>query len=426
MIKPSVQRLLAAALLWGLALATPAQDLFDEVNNLLAARYGGNAAVNPAALIQKYQTQLDQSCSGDAACPFDRAVSVIRTMVNELGDKHTNYYTPDDYKNYRETLRGGVSSTLQIGVVTQTVAGYEGLVVTEVVGGGPAEQAGIRRGDRLIAVDNAPFPQPEGERVPFLRTKVGAGSLIRITLERRQERLEVHLQGRNLPLLRLPYLYYTPENIAIMRIPSFMGSYSAIGPRIHELVRQAQEKGAVGLVIDLRSNGGGLLSECIVGAGAFVEESYRKFKTTNNSTEYNFKAGAFTLNGRLSLNFQDKTARWKGPTVILVNRRTASCSEFFTFDLQENRVAKVIGETTAGVGNSVTEIVPLSNGGGIQITTTLVLHRDNRPYPDAVTPDVSFQDDLIALAAGRDAMLEEALRHLSGTQAEQDYEMLFR
>lgn len=417
---------LAAVCLLGLALATPAQDLFDEVNGLLAARYGGASSVRPAALVQKYQAQLDQSCKDDAACPYDKAVSVIRAMVSEIGDKHTNYYTPDDYKNYRETLRGGVSSTLQIGVVTQTVAGYDGLVVTEVVGGGPAEQAGIRRGDRLIAIDDAPFPQTEGERVPFLRTKVGVGNPIRITLERRQEKVEVQLQGRNLPLLRLPFLYYTPENVAVMRIPSFMGSYSAIGPRIHELVRQAQEKGATGLVIDLRSNGGGLLSECIVGAGAFVEESYRKFKTTSNSTEYNFRGGAFTLNGRPSINFQDKAARWKGPVVVLVNRRTASCSEFFTFDLQENRVAKVIGEPTAGVGNSVTEIVPLSNGGGIQITTTVVLHRDNTPYPDLVTPDINFQDDLIALAGGRDVMLEEALKQLSATQADQDYEMLFR
>jgi carboxyl-terminal processing protease len=417
-----------AILVSGLALASPAQDLFDEVNGLLSARYGGVADVRPAALVQKYQAQLEQSCKEDTACPSDKAISVIRAMINELGDKHTNYYTPDDYKNYRETLRGGVSSNLQIGVVTQTVGGYEGLVVTEVVGGGPAEQAGIRRGDRMVAVDSDPFPKAESERIPFLRSKVGSGNAIRITLERSQGKVEVELKGRNLPLVRLPFIYYTPENVAIMRVPSFMGSYSVIGPKIHELVRQAQAKEATGLVIDLRNNGGGLLSECIVGAGAFVDESYRRFKSATNSTEYNFKAGAFTLNGRPSINFQDKAARWKGPVVILVNRRTASCSEFFTFDLQENGVAKVIGEPTAGVGNSVTEILPLSNGGGIQITTTVVLHRDNTPYPDLVTPDIAFQDDLIALASGRDVMLEEALKQLLGvdTQADQEYEMLFR
>jgi carboxyl-terminal processing protease len=173
------------------------------------------------------------------------------------------------------------------------------------------------------------------------------------------------------------------------------------------------------MVIDLRNNGGGVLSECLVGAGAFVKETYRRLQDNLRFSEQGYKEGYYytRLAGRDRTQYVVQAAYWTGPVAVLVNERTASCAEYFTFDLQEGRQAPVIGQPTAGVGNTATTFLRLSDGSGLQITTSKAQRPDGSFYPDRVTPTLSFSEDWYALAEGRDLMLEKAIELVLGVNA---------
>jgi carboxyl-terminal processing protease len=404
-----------ALVLSSLALASPAQDLYNEVNTILQQRYGGFSQADLGALKQKYQPELDKACAQDAACPTSQAVPIIQNLISELGDRHTRYFTPPDFAEFQARLRGGSSNRPQIGVQLQTVPGLDGLLISEVTQGSPADSAGLQRWDRILSVNGQPFPQSEDDRVPFLRERIGTGALVRLEVLRGGQRLDVSVQGQQISLLQLPYLKVHPDGVAVLRIPSFTG-YNQVGPRIHDLVREAQAKGAREMVVDLRGDGGGLLSECLVGAGAFVGDTFRRLKGPQYQSEEGYRSGAY-FNGAFR-NYRVNPANWTGPVSVLVDSKTASCAEYFAFDLQERRGAMVIGQPTAGVGNTATQVLPLSDGSGLQVTTAQAQRADGTPYPDHVTPDVLLADDFKALADGRDLLLERAVELLTGTGAQ--------
>lgn len=394
-----------------LSLASPAQDLFNEVIQILSNNYGGFSAARPAQLRDQYQPQLAQACGADANCPRETAVPVIRALISGLNDRHTRYMTPAEYNDFQARMRGTTSERPQLGVILQTVDGLDGLLIAEVSSGSPAEEAGLRRGDRILLVDGDSLPANPDDRVPFLRERIGQGRPLTLSVQRVQERLELRVLPRQISLQQLPSVSLRPDGVALLRIPSFTG-YRQVGPRVHELVLQAQQSGAKAIVVDLRNNGGGLLSECLVGAGAFVDEVYRRLRQPGQSSDQLFRSGTYYTGFGSSLNeifTLPSAARWRGPTIVLVNDRTASCAEYFAFDLQEGGKFKVIGSPTAGVGNTATIILRLRDGSGLQVTTSQAQRRDGTPYPDQVTPDIALADDWRALAEGRDVMLDRAV-----------------
>lgn len=397
------------------SLASPAQDLYNEVNNVLQQRYGGFSQANLSDLKGKYQPDLDKACAGDAACPTNKAVPVIQNLITELGDRHTRYFTPPDFADFQARLRGGNSNRPQIGVQLQTVPDLDGILINEVTVGSPADTAGLQRWDRIISVNSRAFPQKEEDRVPFLREQIGSGSPVKLQVQRGAQGLEVTVQGQQISLLQLPYLKVRPDGVAVLRIPSFTG-YNQVGPRIHDLVREAQAKGAKEMVVDLRGDGGGLLSECLVGAGAFVGDTFRRLKGPSYQSEEGYRNGAY-FNGAFR-NYRVNAATWTGPVNVLVDNKTASCAEYFAFDLQDRLGANVIGQPTAGVGNTATQVLPLSDGSGIQITTAQAQRADGTPYPDHVTPNIRLADDFKALANGQDVVLERAVQLLTDSGAQ--------
>ncbi len=404
----------------GLAVASPAQSLFDEATRLLVEQYGGFAKVGPSELRQKFQSNLDLACSPDPNCPADKAATVLRALMAELGDPHSRFFSPSEYADLQRRLRGSTSDRPQMGVQLQVVDGLDGLLVIEVNFGSPAEEAGLKRGDRILSLNGQPLPSNADERVPFLREWVGKGQSLQVGILRVEDSLELTLLPRLISLQQIPSLQIRPDGVGVLRIPSFTG-YLQVGPEIHKLVKQAQEQGAKAMIVDLRNNSGGLLSECLVGAGAFVEETFRRLHQPGGNNDQGYHNGVFyTRQGGEEFGlFRVSQARWTQPVVVLVNERTASCAEYFAFDLQEGRQAPVIGTQTAGVGNTATVILQLSNGSGMQITTSQAERRDGSPYPDSVTPNLSISNDWQALSLGRDVILERALELLNDTALQQ-------
>jgi carboxyl-terminal processing protease len=399
---------LLLGLLVGSVQATPASDLLDEAADLLRRYYIAYQERSLVQTIDIFQKRLERLCAGQPNCPVEQANTLIEEMIALLADEHTLYFSPSQFGELQRQIEGGSVQTPQLGVVLTTVTGVPGLLITDVLAGGPAEEAGLRRGDRLLQLNGVGFPSAEGARNTYLRMFVQSGELLQLTVARANETFVVQMRGRAMPSERLPTLRLLDQGVALLRIPSF-AAFGKVAPRVHELVAQAQSKGAVRMIIDLRDNPGGIVTECLAAAGAFIEAPYRRLEGTQPTVEYAFRNGA--VYGRSGLDkplYTLAPALWKGPVVLLVNQKSASCAEFFALDLQPQ--ALVIGQPTLGVANTATTLQTLSNGAGLQITSSRVYLSDGRMSASRVTPTLNVNDDLQALSAGRDAALEAAQR----------------
>jgi carboxyl-terminal processing protease len=408
--------------------ASPAQDLFDQASFYLEFYYFGPSTLDLKALSVKYQASLDSACAQEPkTCPYDKAVPVIQQMIRELGDGHTYYQGPEALAATRQQRSGNAPSrNLRIGIVYQPIEGSRDQLITDVVEGAPADEAGILYGDRLIALDEKPFSElgsPE-EVQRALSAAVQSGQPFKLTLLRgpKRERLEVTLVGREINLARLPSLKLRPDGIAVLKIPDFLAN-NRVGPRVHELVRQAQEAGAKGLILELRNNGGGSALDALIAMGAFIPKPYVRFTDRYNQehTVMSFSEGKATVTdekGTVLFSLPlERPALWRGPLAVLVNSRSASASEYLASALKLNKVGVIIGEVTAGVGNTTTRTYRLINGGGLNISQNRAFLDNGEGYPEVVRPDISVNDDLKVLAEeGRDLPFERALEALGVKQ----------
>ncbi|MER3479101.1 MAG: peptidase S41 [Meiothermus sp.] len=318
-----------------LGLASPAQDLFDQASFYLEFYYNGPASADLKALTAEYQRSLDTACADQKdTCSYDTAVGVIQRMVSELGDGHTYYQSPEALGRFRQNSRGQVpSGTLRIGVDHRPIPGSRDRLVVDVVEGGPADQAGLRYGDRIVALNGRPLSEyaSDGEVTQALSQLVQSGQPLSLTVLRgpERQRLEITVTGREINLARLPSLSLRPDGVAVLRIPDFLAE-GQVGWRVHELVQQAQAAGAKALVIDLRGNGGGSAVEALISMAAFVDNPYVAF-TDRYDLERNelmVKDGRVIIRNKSGAEVARRDlpspSRWRGPLAVLVNGESAS------------------------------------------------------------------------------------------------------
>ncbi|MCX8088342.1 MAG: S41 family peptidase [Meiothermus ruber] len=408
--------------LGSLSLASPAQDLFDQASFYVEFYYNGPATLNLKELTARYQVELDRACASQKdTCPYEQAVPIIEQMVDELNDNHTYYLSPEALRGTRESRQGNAPSrTLRIGVTHLPIPGSRDRLIVDVVEGGPADEAGLAYGDRIIAINGRSLSElPDDNQVVQLLTQsVQSGRPVVLTILRgpERQRLEITLTGREINLARFPSLKIRPDGVAVLKIPDF-DAQGQVGRRVHELVREAQQKNARAMVLELRGNSGGLLNEMILAAAAFLDEAYvaleDRYRTER--TEFRIRDGRFTI----TRNGQSETAnlpfltRWRGPLVVLVDNNTASGGEYLASAIQKARVGALVGVPTLGIGNTTTRPFNLINGGALSISYNRAFFADGTPYPPRATPDFVVENSLEQLAnTGRDLPFEKALEAL--------------
>lgn len=390
---------------------SPAQQAFDEVAGWLRSDYGGLSAVDRSALVREYQARLLAVCQGQGLnCPAETAYPVIEAQLTALGDPHTFLYWPDEYQDFVSSALGG--ERLQFGVKLAELQG-ERRLVTEVVPGSSAERAGLRRGDVLQLLDTRPY------RYSDLTDAREAGRSITLGVDRQGQRLSVRLTATRTAAADPPRLSWvgsgTPAagRTAVIRIPTFL-SAGEVAARVHEQVAQARSGGAGGVVVDLRGNTGGSLLECDLAASAFVPEFSRVAHSAGRQVGTRVAGGRRWDNGVL-VGRVSRPQLWRGPLAVLVDEGSASCAEFFAYEVQRSGAGTVVGSPTSGVGNTATRVFPLVGGAGLQLTTLHYSKPGGQAYPVQVQPDLKAQSGeafLQALAQGRDLTLEAGLQSL--------------
>lgn len=267
-------------------------------------------------------------------------------LVASTGDPYTEYLNPDKTKEFNEQLSGTFS-----GIGAELSREDNSIVVVAPIAGYPAEKAGIRPKDVIVEIDGqSAFETTVSEAVNKIRGPEGSKVKLKVVRNGSEQLdFEITREQINIPSVEYSIL---DNNIGYLKISRF-------GEDTAQLTQKAAEefkaKGVKGVVVDVRSNPGGLLDASVDVAslwlpkGTTVLEEKRGGKVVKT---YSAKGGDI-LNGI--------------PTVVLINEGSASASEILAGALHDNKAATLVGNKTFGKG-SVQQLVELSNGGTLKVT----------------------------------------------------------
>ncbi len=255
-------------------------------------------------------------------------------------DSHTNYFTPTEANQFMIQVQQRL-----FGIGAQLRDDMDGLCVTRIIENSPASKSGkLKLNDKIIAVDKEPVVGLEiQEAVELIRGE--SGSLVKLTVIRDSETLEIELIRNEIVLeeTRLETILepYGDGVIATLRLYSFyQDQSSSSGGDIKKALEQVKKDHELkGVILDLRSNSGGLLTQAVSVTGAFI----------NKGIVVSIKDHT----GRIQhLREVDGKPVWEGPLFVLVNRASASAAEIVAQTLQDYGRAVVIGdEFTFGKGS---------------------------------------------------------------------------
>ena len=314
----------------------------------------------------------------------------LKGLVESLGDPHTIFSTPTEREAQDVSLRGSFDG---VGVQVDQRDGV--LRVVAPIEGSPAEQAGIRAGDVIRAVDGKTVKDLTlQEVVQLIRGPRGTTVTLTIVRDGEPAPLEVQIQRAEIKLqsVRARML---DGGLGYLRITSFS---SSTGADAVAAVSQLMASDPRGLVVDVRSNPGGYLSAAVDVASQFMSDGVVLYQQSASGSrqEYRSKAGgrATTL-----------------PVVVLIDRGSASASEIVAAALRDNGRAVLIGEPSYGKG-TVQTVHRLSDSSGLRVTSAQWLTPSGRPLErNGLQPDLLVSGSVADQAAG-DAQLAAAVRYL--------------
>ncbi len=253
--------------------------------------------------------------------------ALLKGQVGGLGDPYTELMDPSEAAAFEEQLAG---EYVGIGVVISSSKKVDAIEIVRVFPGTPAEEAGLKAGDIIDAIEGKSARGVELEDVS-LKVKGRSGTSVSLTVERSGE-LVTHLIVRRRVELPVVESRFIDGTIGYIAVSSFS---SGVAEKFSRALQDIRLQTVDGLVIDVRDNGGGYLNECLEMLSNFV---------ANGTALWTREAG-----GQLNpVNVTGTTVPF--PTVVLVNGNSASASEIFAAAMQENRTATIVGTTTFGKG----------------------------------------------------------------------------
>jgi len=312
-------------------------------------------------------------------------------------DRFSHYISPAQTKEFRQSVQGRFEG---VGMTVEEVP--RGLRVTEVFDGSPADDAGIRMGELITAVDGRSIAGASSE-VATARIKGEAGTRVELELvdprEEESRTLRVRRAEIQVPVVKGRIARRGGEPYGVVELLTF--SEGAHG-RLRRQIDRLLERGARGIVLDLRGNGGGLLSEAVLVSSIFIEDGLVTYTKGRSRPKREFEAEGDAIDGDI-------------PVVVLVDRGSASASEIVTGALRDRGRATVVGTRTFGKG-VFQEVKSLSNGGVLDITVgQYSLPSGENIGMKGVRPSVRARDDV---DTERDEALPVALRTLAEKAAD--------
>lgn len=317
----------------------------------------------------------------------------IRGMLQALGDDHTSFMDPQEFQDANSNLSGNYEG---IGAYVDTTGDY--LTVISPIKDSPAETAGLRAGDQIIAIDGEDMT---GINPELARRKVlgPAGTQVILTIRREGEDAPLDVPITRAKITVASVEFEMKGDIAYIQLNTFGDTTSR---ELRDALQEVMAQNPKGLILDLRNNGGGYLRTSVEVLSQFLKQGevalYEQYGDGKRDT---FK----TNGGGLATDI---------PMVVLINEGSASASEIVAGALQDYGRATLVGVKSYGKG-SVQNWIPLNgNEGAVRITIARWLTPKERTiHKIGLQPDVLVEMTREDRDAGRDPQLDKAIELLS-------------
>ncbi len=290
----------------------------------------------------------------------------IRGMLDTL-DPHSSFMPPEVYKEMQVETQGSFG-----GLGIEITVRDRHLTIVAPIEGTPADRAGLQAGDRIIQIDGALTKDMTlMEAVRKLRGPKGSEVTVTI-LREGQDPFDVTIT-RDIIEVHSVRAWDLGDGLGYVRIASFQ---ERTRRDLEEAMKDLRGKGMRGLILDLRNNPGGLLSQAVEVADLFLEKGKLIVYTEGRAKNQNLR---FVDEHDNPQNF---------PMVVVVNRGSASASEIVAGALQDHQRAILVGTQTFGKG-TVQTVIPLNDGSGLRLTTARYFTPNRRAIDGSgMTPDI--------------------------------------
>lgn len=322
--------------------------------------------------------------------------SAIKGYVAGLGDPYTEFIPKAKVTDYIETTKGNY---VGIGIYMTADEKADRVKVVSVIADSPAEKAGMQAEDLIKTIDGVEYKAADLDNIPT-KIKGEAESSVTIEVIRGEETLKFVIE-REKVILNKVESKLLENNIGYIKIPSFD---ETTGQEFKEKYEELKGKNITSLIIDLRNNGGGIVSEALKIADYIVDKDSVLLYEVNKDKKETVKKAE--MDPIIDV-----------PVVLLTNGNTASSSEILAGALKDLGKAKIVGETTYGKG-IIQQILTMQDGSGLKITTEEYqtpnrnkIHKVGIEPDEVVKMQVSLKD-FANLKEENDTQLQKAIQIL--------------
>lgn len=333
-----------------------------------------NTASDIDTKINTIRAYLNKNYFGDFPEEDKLIESAIKGYVAGLGDEYTEYLSKEDYE---ELMTSVVGNYVGIGVYMSQDR-YGNVVILLPIEGSPAEEKGLKTGDIIKKVNGE---ECQGMELSLVASKVKGeeGTTVNLEIVRDEETFTIDIERKNVKLNQMKS-EVLENNIGYIKILSFDENCSK---EFEELLDELLQKNIKSLILDVRDNGGGIVTEATNIADLFLEKDKIIMQEFGKDAEEEIIKTKKDAKIDSNLN-----------VIILENENSASASELLIGALKENERATIIGVKSFGKG-VMQEILPVSTGGALKVTIQeFRTPNGNVINKKGIEPDIEIEDNL--------------------------------
>lgn len=364
------------------AMAITPQSLYDKAWRLIYTKYVDDTQNQQNW--ERWRHKYDNVIKDE-----EDAYVAIGTMVDSLGDVYTKFLTPKEYKEESESIEGSLKGIgVQIGVRDGK------LLIIAPLEDTPGEKAGLLSEDEILEINGE---STKGITVEAAADKIRGpeGTSVKLLIKRKGAANKLYtIQRANIELksvsTKAPKIGKVDDNLGYIRLSSFISRNAA--SEFQNALNQLKDKD--GIIIDLRSNPGGLLTNAI-----YIADMLLSNKTIVSTVDRDGYKETQNSLSQVSTN---------QPIVVLINGGSASASEILSGALKDNKRAIIVGKKSFGKG-LVQEINKLPDGSALHITIQKYLTPNGTDiHKKGITPDYVVDIKEADIKANKDPQLAKA------------------
>lgn len=350
----------------GVAISDSPKEVIDQVWQIVYRDYlDSSGTYTDERWRQLRKDLLKKSYGGE-----EESYEAIRGMLESLDDPYTRFLDPKEFKEMRIDTSGEL---MGVGIQISLDKDTKELIVVSPIEGTPASRAGVQSKDVIVSIDGTSTKGMTTEdAVKLIRGPEGTEVIL--GLRRKGDVLNVPLTRARIEINAVKKALNTSPDgskIGYIRLKQFNANASR---EMRDAIQDLEDQGAVGYVLDLRSNPGGLLEASVDIARQWLNEG--------------IIVSTRTREGIRDVRRATGSAITEKPMVVLINQGSASASEIVSGALQENDRAQLIGMTTFGKG-LVQAVRGLSDGSGMTVTIAKYLTPNGTDiHKNGIKPDI--------------------------------------